>query len=179
MMLKEREHFESATAEHTVTILRDDGLYRHLRCQKPGTWIYGFDIVTWPGYLAFVGDVGDFVFSRTRDMFEFFRGQSPNPDYWGEKLRGPGPAHQAVYEFDHDAFARAAGERGLAVWDTPFNAQEAARLLVEDGVDPYDLPKMERYSTQFLFACHAIPWAIERYDETLAADERRKGEPDV
>ena len=165
MMLKEREHFESATAEHTVEAVRDDGLYRHLRCQKPGTWIYGFDIVTWPGYLAFVGDVGDFVFSRTRDMFEFFRGQAPNPDYWSEKLQGPGPAHQAVLDFDDDAFAQAAREHGVDTWDTPFNAQEAARLLVDGGVDPYDLPKLARYSTQFLFACHAIPWAIGRYDE--------------
>lgn len=158
------ERFKQATAEHEVTICDERGLYRHLRCQKPETWVYGFDIVTWPGYLAYVGDVGDFVFSRVRDMFEFFRGYSPNPDYWSEKLQGPGPAHQAVLDFDRDAWDRVAAERKMDVFDYPFNTQDAHRLLVDDGVDPYDLPNLTCYSTQFLWACHAIPWAIARYD---------------
>ena len=41
--------FAEDVAEHELTVRRDDGLYRHLRFQKPGTWIYGFDLITWPG----------------------------------------------------------------------------------------------------------------------------------
>lgn len=160
-----QRRFEGDTADHTLIVVHDDGLYRHLRCQKPNTWSYGFDVMTWPGYLAYAGDMGDFLFTRVRDMFEFFRDQSANPHYWSEKLRGPGPAHQAVLDFDHDAFEAAARERNMDVWDPPFNTQDAARLLVEDGMDPYDLPKLDRWSAQFLWACHAIPWAIARYDE--------------
>jgi hypothetical protein len=89
-----RERFERDTADHEMTILHDDDLYRHLRFQRPGSSIYWFDIVTWPGRLVICGDCEDYMFSRLTDMFEFFAGerQAPgiNPHYWSEKLQGPG-----------------------------------------------------------------------------------------
>lgn len=160
------QRFEGDTSEHALTVIRDDGLYRHLRCQKPGTYIYGFDIVTWPGYLAYVGDMGDFVFTRVRDMFEFFRGDRINPDYWSEKLCAPSP--EAVMEFDRDAFDAYVREHRLEVvddWGGPHTRNDACRLLVEAGVDPCDLPSLERYGTRFLWCCHALVWAIARYDQ--------------
>lgn len=89
------ERFKKDTAEHQMTVVRDDGLYRHLRFRRPGTGCYGFDIVTWPGYLAISGDMGASMFTRLDDMFEFFR-QTPerhdeagglyiNSGYWHEK----------------------------------------------------------------------------------------------
>lgn len=99
-----RERFESDTAEHKMTILHDDGLYRHLRFQKPGTSIYWFDIVTWPGRLVICGDCEDYMFSRLTDMFEFFAGarQAPgiNPHYWSEKLQGPGRDRGRSFSWD-------------------------------------------------------------------------------
>jgi hypothetical protein len=108
-----RERFVRETAEHQMTVRHDDGLYRHLRFQKPGTWVYGFDLVTWPGYLAVVGDAGDFMFARIADMFEFFGPKGArggfederwgiNPHYWSEKLQGPG--HDPAREYAHEAF---------------------------------------------------------------------------
>lgn len=89
---RERAHFLQVTAEHELTIMRDDGLWRHLRFQKPGCSFYYYDLVTWPGHLVITGDNGDYHFSRIMDMFEFFDGQRQadgiNPHYWGEKLRG-------------------------------------------------------------------------------------------
>lgn len=166
------ERFASDIGAHALTIIRDDGEYRHLRCQTPDSWIYGFDVVTWPGYLAYTGDMGDFMFTRVRDMFTFFRGDRPNPDYWNEKLVGPGPAHQAAMEFDCDAYRRYVVTYKLDVddaWGEPWSISEAHRRLVDAGVDPTDLPSLERHSTRFLWACHAIPWAIARYDEAKEA----------
>lgn len=84
------ERFKSDTANHEMTVLRDDGLYKHLRFKAPNTGFYWFDIVTWPGKLAFTGDMDGYVFSRTEDMIDFFRDSSwkgkPNPTYWGEKV---------------------------------------------------------------------------------------------
>lgn len=68
------ERFREDVKDHRVTVLREDGLYRHLRCSRGG-YAYQFDVVTWPGYLAYTGDMGSFVFSRLPDMFEFFRGR--------------------------------------------------------------------------------------------------------
>ncbi|WP_417070762.1 hypothetical protein [Niveibacterium terrae] len=77
-----------------MEVLRDDGLYRHIRFREPGTMCMHFDLVTWPGYLAYSGDMGCYVFSRLADMFEFFRTDRSynsgrlgiNLGYWSEKL---------------------------------------------------------------------------------------------
>lgn len=90
------KRFLNDVAEHRMAVLRDDGLHRHLQFRRPSTYCMGFDIVTWPGYLAYTGDMGCFVFTRLPDMFEFFRTDrthSPqdgrklyiNRGYWAEK----------------------------------------------------------------------------------------------
>lgn len=80
------EKFMQQVEKHELTILRDDGLYRHLKLAVPGTDYESFQIVTWPGFLAYAGDMGAFTFSRITDMFEFFRGRmNGNHQYWAEK----------------------------------------------------------------------------------------------
>lgn len=104
-----QRHFARDVAEHQMQVLRDDGVYRHLLFKKPGTGIYHFNIVTYPGTLVYTGDMGDFVFQRLDDMFESFRtdagrGDGINPGYWAEKLvaidRG------GLKEFDEEKFTR-------------------------------------------------------------------------
>lgn len=97
------------TAEHRLTVIRDDGLYRHLRLQRPGTSCYYYDIITWPGYLTVVGDMGTWTFCRTQDMFRFFGGWTGeiNTGYWAEKLEaGAGRSGMDLLarEYDHEAF---------------------------------------------------------------------------
>lgn len=78
--------FERDTANHEMTVLHDDGLYRHLRFRDPSSGFYWFDLVTWPGFLAFTGDMDGYVFTRVEDMFAFFRGHKVKPGYWSEKV---------------------------------------------------------------------------------------------
>lgn len=82
---KAMHRFAGDTAHHQLEIVLDEGLHRHLRFRRPGTGCYGFDIVTWPGYLAISGDMGSAVFSRLHDMFEFFR---PTPSDQGRLAPG-------------------------------------------------------------------------------------------
>lgn len=114
-----RERFVRDTESHALTILRDDELYRHLRFKAPTDSTYWFDITTWPGYLALTGDCGSYLFSRTRDMFEFFAPSGArggfddarwgiNPQYWSEKLRAPAPP--AAQRFSEDVFKARVGE---------------------------------------------------------------------
>lgn len=87
-----QEQFLSDVAGHKITVIRDDGVYRHLRFSHNGSSTNQFDLITWPGYLCYCGDMGTFVFSRLTDMFEFFRdkriasGLHINLGYWCEKL---------------------------------------------------------------------------------------------
>jgi hypothetical protein len=80
------KYFPENVKNHTMEILHNDDFYRHLRFSNDGSSVYYFDIITWPGSLCISGDMGTFTFSRVKDMFMFFRGESINPGYWAEKL---------------------------------------------------------------------------------------------
>lgn len=91
------QEFLNDVRGHAMTILRDDGVHRHLRFKRPDSGTYWFDLITWPGTLCIDGDMGTYVFRRLEDMFEFFRTDRQyqakdgrtlfiNPGYWGEKL---------------------------------------------------------------------------------------------
>ena len=88
------ERFLNDVKNHTLTIVRDEGNYRHLHFKRDGSSSYYFNIVTWNGCLCIESDCGTFVFSRIEDMFEFFRKEDKkteglyiNTGYWGEKLK--------------------------------------------------------------------------------------------
>jgi hypothetical protein len=92
------DRFLKEVSNHEMTIIRDSGVDRHIRFRKPGTFCYGFDLITWSGHLCVTGDCGTFVFRRVEDMFSFFRMPegnkypsgnkvlSINPGYWHEKV---------------------------------------------------------------------------------------------
>lgn len=114
-----QDRFERDVEQHQMTVIRDDGANRHLSFRKPGTSIYWFDIITWPGHLCINGDCGTYVFRRLPDMFEFFRsdkhkGQEEgrlytNPQYWTEKLvaaSANGRHLSGVEELDMPGFKR-------------------------------------------------------------------------
>lgn len=93
MNIPTKAKFLESIKNHTVNILQDNGVYRHLHCTK-GSMERHFDVVTYPGNLVISGDMGCFVFSRVDDMFRFFRMQDSdfmrsniiNPGYWSEKV---------------------------------------------------------------------------------------------
>lgn len=144
------KRFQTETATHKMTVLHDDGLYRHLRfAPEKGPSFYWFDLVTWPGTLAFRGDVDGYMFTRVPDMFEFFRmHRTPrnghleiNPGYWSEKVEGGEGAtktysedrfRQLVIEYFVDVVRAGNAPRGLgkAIRAKVLNADEAA---YEDG----------------------------------------------
>lgn len=95
------------TDKHEMTVLKEDGLYRHLRFREPGTAMYGYDVITWPGYVTLVGDIADgFTFSRETDMFGFIDHGQPaghiNVSYWAEKLVGR--SRDDVKSYSEDMF---------------------------------------------------------------------------
>lgn len=116
-MTEVEKRFKRNTADHVMTVLHDDGLYRHLRFQhevwrpplvKPQkSSIYWFDLITVPGALIFQGDGESFTFRRTEDMFEFFRGSAwngrPNLGYWAEKVTSE---QSGLKQYDEDLFVR-------------------------------------------------------------------------
>jgi hypothetical protein len=107
------ERFYVEAQYHELTVLHDKDGYRHLRMMPPRTRssAYWYEIVTWPGNLAFRGDGESFVFSVFgEDMFKFFRSglwdaDGPahiNATYWAEKLSTD---RQCVKTYDDEKFS--------------------------------------------------------------------------
>lgn len=174
-------------ANHRITLKHSDGMYRHWRCQQPGTWNLGFDIITWPGSLCYTGDMGDYLFQRTHDMVEFMRQASMSYSYAAEKC----VAHDGrLKEFRHELFEELlqnyVADRGLegaeeselasvrrkiddlreaakGDYDTP---QEVMQAIYESGLwDGCDMPSCEAWTFHFLWGLHAIKW----FCDSLAA----------
>jgi len=194
-----RERFAADIARHEMTILRDDGVYRHLRFKRPDSGAYYFDLVTWPGYLAITGDMGAGMFARTKDMFEFFRtdrehGSSDiNPGYWAEKIQTDGrDAHSewSVEKFNsiitdmldrqlddcdlddddrEELREKVAGE--LLDPEDHYDAIERLRTWDDENftIELCDFPSDREFTFHYIWRCRAIAWAIKLYDESKSA----------
>lgn len=104
------KRFKRETADHQMTVLYDDGLYRHVRFCGPKHSFYWFDLVTWPGNLVFRGDGETYAFSREEDMFGFFRHGAAygiNPSYWGEKITD---GRDRIKDYSEEEFTRFVAE---------------------------------------------------------------------
>lgn len=142
------QRFLDDVKNHQINIVKDDGAHRFVRFKRADNSSYWFDLITWPGFLCISGDCGTYVFSRTEDMFKFFRMNDNdfnkkkdrllniNPGYWGEKLEAIG--RQGYMEFDGEVF---------------------------EFVDFFDYGRAERFTWHYIWCLYAIVWGIMKYDE--------------
>ncbi len=189
------ERFLKDVAQHEMTVVRDDGVSRHLRFQKPGTYDMHFDLITWPGYLCYTGDMGTYVFKRLKDMFAFFRteGLRINPGYWGEKLQAvdscDGYRQWSKHKFEQlirDAFDEWVEDGELSTaqkkaLQAQFESdvirasdygKDTAYLAARDfefaGQSPFQdwwEVDTDEYSFRFIWCCYALAWGVQQYDE--------------
>lgn len=190
-----KQRFDRDIAEHQMTVLLDNGVFRHIRFGKPGTGIASFYLTTWPMHLCFSGDMGTYVFSRLEDMFQFFRGHRANFGYWAEKVQAE-DRHSKTFEFSRDLFEAALKEEFESFWESHGGDDEAKaeawediEVQVLDGDETvvgavarahefeYEDQKvftdfwenrLEDYTLRFMWCCHALPWAIAKYDAEKA-----------
>ena len=181
--------FVKNTKDHELTVIREDGLYRHLRLAEPGTRMWSIDITTWPGHLATTGDIGSgFMFSRESDMIGFFdkRGDwrtdygAPEIDfrYWAEKLceRTIGDVYkhspcefmnivnEAVAEYVNDGNTLSDDDRAVLMAEArqaSDDAREAYEFLA-DNEDVLGSDSWELNFTEIDFQFALACYAIER-----------------
>lgn len=189
--------FKRETADHAMTVLHEDGLYRHLVFANPEGGFYRFDLITWPHNLMLRGDGFSFAFSvyPTTDMFELFKGSSHgsiNPGYWQEKVTA---GRGDVKSWSEDLFRIWLMEEAAAHEDRFPGAVAAvdAQILHSDdhsleyqGTAEFAVASFtfegfrlripaewevsfQDFSWEFLFACHAIIWGIRQYDAARKA----------
>lgn len=193
-----KESFLKDVSKHELNIFLDNGVYRHIRLRAPNTSNQYFDLVTWPGYLAYSGDMGSFVFTRLQDMFEFFRKDGGiNPQYWGEKLEAYDRAdgfekfspekYKTAIKSDFEEWEFDSPEDRKKSWDAiefwglldteDLNTIDSAMRKVYDYKCEYTgnyFPdfwdhNLKDYTYRFMWCCYAIQWAIGQYDEVKGA----------
>lgn len=197
--------FEAETKQHEMTVLLDQGLYRHLKFQGPRNELYWFEIVTAPGQLTFSGDGDSFVFRATEDMFELFRQSTAsggiNAGYWAQKVRTGNAKSYSRKRFEAQvekqiaaAEARFPGLRDdveeevydSALYDVSYESSAFMAVLgyeyqaPESTGDPFRFRYVYEWDLQdldwwFLFACHAVVDGIRRYD-AWKAEQGARGE---
>jgi len=178
-----KEIFLKDVSKHKLRVIKDDGVYRHIR-MSDGTFDLRYDIVTWPEYLCFTGDMGTYVFSTTDDMFEFFRcGELKiNRPYWAEKVEAEcrdGIKEYSPYEFrrqiecwsedEEDEDKKQKIEQELMIHE--FQSEHEARQAVDEfnacyGETFLDFWECDLtvYTYRFTWCCYAIVRAIQHYD---------------
>lgn len=190
-----KSYFLKTVKTHKMHILKDDGVYRHIRFKKPDSSDRYFDLVTWPGHLSFSGDMGCYVFSRLEDMFKFFETKDNklaiNTGYWTQKLQAISKfgssdseiesfsgkktweclSANVLKEYKLTKVARAElKERLLDCSD----CHEAIRIMEEyEIVDAWHYLSYE-YTYHMLWALYAIKWGILKYHKKKGIKNRRK-----
>jgi hypothetical protein len=175
--------FARETRGHEMTVLLDQGLYRHLVFRDPSYGFYWFELITTPNQLVFSGDGNSYVFRRTADMFKFFRSgiwrdgsHHINPGYWSEKLTSGREAATSYSEklFEEEVATTLAAVEddypGIATaWaehvESEFNCEyeeEARRALSEF-----------RFGEAYLAKCRECTWEFEGESYTAAGTKAR------
>jgi len=188
-----KERFLQDTKDHKLTILKDDGVFRHIVMSRGGS-VYQYEITTFPQHLCYTGDMGSFVFRRVEDMFKFFRQDvlQINPGYWHEKCEAAERDGGAM-RYSSELFEGAVKEYfDMYVVDTAESKKTQDEIWADIKRDIFygddnsaDLafsrilqfesngfvfedfyPNVQEYSYRFIWCLYAVVYAIQQYDKT-------------
>jgi hypothetical protein len=184
--------FGRDTASHKMTVLHEEGLYRHLKFMNPEHGSIGaFQLITWPYNLVVkTGWTFHFDINATPDMFDLFRNTALtgeiNPSYWQEKVRA---GRDEVEGFDENLFEQQVKAHVVAAirnGDAPRGiGAEVARDIFEWGDISHEAGarraledfrykewtfgetwewNFRDYTLGFLHSCYAIRFGIDLWD---------------
>lgn len=182
--------FKSVTKNHTMKVNADNGINRSILFSTDGDSCGHYTLTTWYNHLCISGDYGTFVFQRTDDMFKFFRGDTINPSYWGEKLQSisrwggyeeycPKMFEENVLDYVEDQLEDLDEETKKDVLEEI--QYDILSMAHDGGVRAYDAVhdfdnehvsfedfwecKSDKFSYQYIWCLYAIIEGIKRYDE--------------
>ena len=161
-------------AEHEVRQTLDQGMFRAWRCQKPGTWVMGFDVFTTPGRLVVSGGIGFLAVERTNDMIAWSRSAVNSISYFAEKvpreIKVKEHSADVVRAWIHETLAEEnlkeayrTALTNLLEWTDLGWAHRVAEELHDSGVvDGCDYPDFNVYTRSFLWCREAVKLLLSK-----------------
>jgi hypothetical protein len=130
-------HFARDFGTPTMTVQREDGLFRHIEWSAPKS-MNRLIVVTWPYNLLVAGSHGSYHFERygndTEDMFDWLRSLRVDPDRWASKLVN---GRDSVSEYDRDRMVAAINERVREAVDEDWAPEGLEAAVREDVLDSH------------------------------------------
>ncbi len=170
---------------HTVQQLHRDGdPGRIWRCTNGGSSVYGFTVHAPPGWLMISGDMGECMWSRTRDMIDFARQSIGSLNYFSEKASRDSKITEVYQELAQEWLDQAESD-WKEMTGEPMDEEELEKLseirsayelynnpedlktaIYESGM--YDscsyIPTCEYYTYHYLWKIEALKWFIAKID---------------
>ena len=172
-----REMSDKAFKDHVITERMRSGVFRQWRCQKPGSWMYGFYITTIPGSLIITGDLGCLVVSGHYDMLPWCRGSIDSTDYFASKVEREIATHDFAPDILTDWIKEELKNDNISA-DNRELLEDALDMGVDsDGPDYWyrhfedvwqgcDPPNWNDFKPGFLWLRDAIRWFVTNHSET-------------
>ena len=153
--------------------------YRHIRCGRPKSVVFHFNVTTFPGRLVVSGDIGFMAWERCEDMFTWAPGAIKSIDYFEEKVPRelgtkeyePDLAREVLTELideDKDLMSYEEHcERTDKIKDCMRHVDEGIEVLSQevyqsDLFDGCDFPDFTTFSSRFLWMREALLWFFEK-----------------
>lgn len=176
-----RKHLESHTIEQWH---RDGDPGRIWKCSNNGSSIYAFTICAPPGWLIMYGDMGECMWSRTRDMLPFIRGSIGSLNYFSEKASRNCTIVETRTELAEE-WLNDAEQDWLDSHGEPMDEQQLAKLqAIREAFESYNevhdlqraiyesgmfdscsaIPNCQYYTYQYLWKIEALKWFMRKLD---------------
>ncbi len=173
-------------ANHTIQQLHRDGEPgRMWKCSNDGSSVYAFTVSAPPGWLIMYGDMGECMWSRTRDMLAFVRGSIVSLNYFSEKASRDCKIEEERQELAEEWLNEAEQEwlerHGEPMTDEQLEHLADIRNAYESYGDPAHLqtaiyesplyrgdtssvPSLRYYTYQYLWKIEALKWFVAKLD---------------
>jgi len=173
--------------DHTIVQLHRDGdPGRVWRCRNNGSSVYGFTVCAPPGWLIVYGDMGECMWSRTRDMLAFIRGSIRSLDYFSEKASKDCKIREPYTELAEEWLQeQESGKEWEDYHGEPMSDQHKEKLQeIREAYEQYNsienliqaayesglydstsyLPHCQYYTYQYLWKLEALKWFVAKID---------------
>lgn len=171
--------------DHTIVQLHRDGDPGRLwRCTNNGSSVYGFTVSAPPGWVIVSGDMGECMWSRTRDMLAFIRGSIGSLDYFSEKASKDCKIREPFTELAEEWLQEQESEWEDRHGDPMSDEQKEKLQGIREAYEQYNsienliqaayesglydstsyLPHCQYYTYQYLWKIEALKWFVAKID---------------